>query len=289
MENWIIIKKHQYNYMKKLIVLSFVALFTVAAQAQVLLSGGLTYSQNFDSMSNSPSSSTYTWTDNATPGLAGWYASRAYVSSTTSAYGPFAWPSYRVGDGSLNNGSLYSYGTIGATDRALGSLSSGTPKTNAFGVLIQNDTASAVNNILVSYTGEQWRNGGNTAAQTLAFSYKIFSTFSAPLDVVPAGVGGWTAFSSLDFISPTVGASAATLDGNLAANQTAFSSILLTGVTLNPGDEIFLRWVDIDDSGNDHGFGVDNFSTSFSTVPEPSILALAALGGLGFALLRRRR
>jgi len=278
--------------MKKLFVLSCIALISVAAQAQVLLSGGLTYTQNFDSMSNSPSSSTYTWTDNATPGLGGWYASRAYVSGTASAFGPFAWPSYRISDGSLNNGSLYSYGTIGAADRALGSLSSGTPKTNAFGVLIQNDTGSAVDNILISYTGEQWRNGGNTTAQSLAFSYSTTTAsyfVAGALDTAPAGFNNWVAFSALSFISPTVGATAGALDGNNAANQVLFSSVLLTGVTLNPGESIFLRWVDIDDSGNDHGFGVDNFSASFSVVPEPSTLALLGLGGLGLAMLRRRR
>lgn len=276
--------------MKKILVLLSSALLGVTANSQVLLSGGLTYSQNFDSLSNTPAASSAAWTDNSTPGLAGWYASRAYVSGTTSAYGPFAYTTYRVGDGSANNGSVWSFGTIGATDRALGSISSGTPKTNSFGVLFQNDTATALDNITISYTGEQWRNGGNTAVQTLAFSYKIVPSFFSPLDVVAAGVNGWTAFTALNFNSPTTGATAATLDGNLAANQTVFSSILLTGVTLNPGDEIFLRWVDIDDSGSDHGLAVDNFTASFSVVPEPSTLALAALGGLGVtAMLRRRR
>jgi uncharacterized protein len=274
--------------MKKILfVLSLAVVGSLTIQAQVLLSGGLTYSQNFDSLSNAPAGTTYTWVDNAV--LPGWYASRAYNSGTTSAFGPYAYPSYRVGDGSANNGWIWSFGTAGATDRALGSIGSGTPKTNAFGVLIQNDTASAVDNVLISYTGEQWRNGGNTAAQALAFSYKIFPAFAAPLDVVPAGINGWTAFSALDFISPITGSTAGALDGNLTANRLVFSSILLTGVTLNPGDGILLRWVDIDDSGNDHGFGVDDFSASFSVVPEPSTLALSALAGLGLVLLRRRR
>src|SRR3954471_7534869 len=117
--------------MKKIFaVIGALSLLAVAANAQVLLSGGLSYSQNFDSLSNSPAASSGTWTDNATPGLTGWYASRAYVSGTTSAYGPFSYPTYRVGDGSANNGTLWSFGTIGASDRALGSLGSGTPKTN---------------------------------------------------------------------------------------------------------------------------------------------------------------
>jgi len=274
-------------------VLSLAALGAITANAQVLLSGGLSYSQNFDSLSNSPAASSGAWTDNATPGLTGWFASRAYTSGTTSAYGPYAYTTYRVGDGSANNGSIWSFGTIGQTDRALGSLSSGTPKTNAFGVWIKNDTSTAVNNILISYTGEEWRNGGNTAVQTLAFSYETFSTptFTGPLDVVPAGVGNWIGFSALDFLSPTVGATAAALDGNNPANQVQFSNVLLTGVTLNPGDSIFLRWVDIDDTGNDHGLAVDNFSASFTAVPEPSAMAIGgclALLGVAWRNSRRR-
>ena len=278
--------------MKKLIVLSILAVSAVAANAQVLLSGGLSYSQNFDTLASATVGTTATWTDNST--LAGWYASRAVTATTTSAYGPYAYAAYRIDAGTSTGGTLYSYGVAGVnpvTDRALGSLSSGTPKTNAIGVSFQNDTASAVDTITISYTGEQWRNGGNTAVQSLTFSYRIYSpagAFAAPLDTLPAS---WTAFSALTFNSPTTGAVAAALDGNATANQTAFSSILLTGVTLNAGDAIIFRWVDVDDSGSDHGLAVDNFSASFSVVvvPEPSTLALAGLGGLGLSLLRRRR
>src|SRR5437870_3534551 len=139
--------------------------FALSAQSQVLLSGGLTYTQNFDSLSNAPNGTVanFTWTDNATPGLTGWYASRAFTAGTTSAFGPYAYTSYRMDGGAANNGLLYSYGQTNGTDRALGSLGSGTPKTNIFGVRIQNDRANPVDTVTVSYTGEQWRNGGNTA------------------------------------------------------------------------------------------------------------------------------
>src|SRR5678816_1497641 len=144
--------------MKKIFaVCAAASAFALASQGQVLLSGGLSYSQNFDSLSNAPNNTSYTWTDGATPGVQGWFASRAYVSGTTSAFGPFAYTGYRVGDGGSNNGSIWSFGTIGATDRALGSLGSGTPKTNVFGVWIKNDTASAVDTLTIGYTGEQWR------------------------------------------------------------------------------------------------------------------------------------
>jgi hypothetical protein len=275
--------------MKKLLFASALFIFAAGVQAQVLLSGGLTYSQNFDTLANTGTSGT--WTDNST--LTGWYASRAYTAGTTSAYGPFAYTSYRVDAGATTSGSIYSYGSASSTDRALGSLSSGTPKTNSFGVLFQNDTGTALNNVLISYTGEQWRNGGNTAqnANTLAFSYKVFtSPFAAPLDVVAAGVNGWTGLSALDFVSPVTAASGGALDGNALGNRTTLTGILIPGLTLNPGEQLFLRWVDIDDSGNDHGLAVDDLTAAFSpaVIPEPSVLALGGLGILT-VLLRRRK
>jgi len=93
--------------MKKLIAISScVGVLALAANGQILLSGGLTYSQNFDSLASAPVSSNSTWTDNVT--LLGWYASRAYTSGTTSAFGPYAYTSYRISAGEVNNGLLYS-------------------------------------------------------------------------------------------------------------------------------------------------------------------------------------
>ncbi|MGC3956478.1 MAG: hypothetical protein QM813_00420 [Verrucomicrobiota bacterium] len=94
----------------------------------------------------------------------------------------------------------------------------------------------------------------------------------------------------MDFNSPNVGTTAAALDGNLAANQVSFANIVLPGVTLNPGQEIFLRWLDIDDGGNDHGLAIDNFSVSFTTaVPEPAAATLLGLAALGVIMRARNR
>jgi len=272
-------------------VLSLGVFSVVASNAQILLSGGLTYSQNFDSLANTPAAGSGTWTDNATPGVEGWYASRAFSANTSGGFGPFAYSTYRIGDGSANNGTIWSFGAADATDRALGSLGSGTVRSNVFGLRLANNTTDTLGNILISYTAEQWRNGGNTAAQTLGFSYKISSTpFSSPLDMSGAGANGWVGFSGLDALTPITGATATALDGNLAANQVVFSGVLLSGVTLSPGEEIFLRWLDLDDAGNDHGFGIDNFSVSFSSVvPEPAVATLSGLVALGLLFWRRNR
>jgi hypothetical protein len=280
--------------MKKLIaIIAVTGIITLAAQAQVLLSGGLTYAQNFDSLASTGSSAS--WTDNTT--LLGWYASRAYSTSVTpQTYGPYVYASYRVDSGGNNSGNLFSYGVAGVnpiTDRALGSIASGTvagpTMATTFGLRIQNDTGSPWSgNLYISYTGEQWRQGGNINSQVIEyFGYAISSTaFTSPLSANPAD-SAFTGLSALNFTSPNPGtATAAAIDGNATGNNTALSGALYN-ITLPAGSEIMLRWYDINDSGNDHGGGIDNLSLLF-VVPEPSSLALAGLGMLTLALWRRR-
>jgi hypothetical protein len=270
--------------------IAVVGIFTV--QAQVNLSGGLSYSQNFNTLASAVDvgQTTAPWADNST--LAGWYASRAIMASG-GAYGPTAYTSYRVAVGENTSGWMYSFGfTNGVnpdTDRALGSISSGSTGTNAFGVRFRNDTADFLGNIAVSYTGEQYRNGGNATAHTLVFTYQSGAlTFSSPISALGFD-STWTTNSALSFVTPTTGATASVLDGNLPANRTALSSTL-ESVVLAPGDELFIRWIDVNDQGNDHGFGVDDLTVNFAVVvPEPSSMALTALGLAGLAIWRRRR
>ena len=255
------------------------ACLVTATQAQVLLSGG-TYSQNFDTLASSGSN--ISWADNST--VSGWYADRAGTN------GPLT--TYNAGTGSATTGSLYSFGSTSSSDRALGSLASGTTGNMAYGVRLQNDTGNSRQDFTISYTGEQWRNNNNATAQSLQFSYLVSSSAITSADAANApGAGGWTAFNGLDFSSLiNTGTGGGALDGNAAANRTVFSGVVLTGVVLNPGDELFLRWFDVNDTGNDHGLGIDDLtvSSTVTPVPEPrEFAAMAGLGLLGFAVYRR--
>src|ERR1041385_6254059 len=113
------------------------------SSAQVLMSGG-TYSQNFDSLANSGTG--IGWTNNVT--LSGWYASKSVAPNDVTAY--------NTGTGSSGTGALYSFVASGSTERAFGSVASGTPGNFAYGVRIINDTDSARSNLTVSYTREEW-------------------------------------------------------------------------------------------------------------------------------------
>ncbi|WP_238361004.1 endonuclease/exonuclease/phosphatase family protein [Iningainema tapete] len=206
------------------------------------------YSQNFDSLLNSGSNNT--WTDNST--IVGWYSNKI---------------TYNAGTGSSNTGALYSLGAASSNERALGSVASGSTETIYYGARFVNNTTSTISTLNISYVGEQWRNGGNTTAQKLDFQYQIGATNLTS--------GTWTDFNALDFTGPIATATAGALDGNATANRTTLSSTL-SSLNLTPGQEIWLRWRDINDAGNDHGLGIDDFSISTGgvtppTVPPPSV------------------
>ena len=240
--------------MKKIITsVSFaVALLAQTARAQIAFSAG-TYAQDFDLLA---SSGTLGWANNVT--LVGWYAARSTTNVTT----------YLTGAGTSATGGLYSFGTNGvnpAAERALGSLA-GSSSANAFGLRFTNDTGLTVTNISLSVTGEQWRNANGAGAVTnlLAFAYQISSAPLTNADAVNSQT--WTAFNALDFVSPIVGGSATPLDGNASANRQVFANIGLSGASVAPGQEIFLRWRDVDDTGSDAGLAIDNVTVNFETI-----------------------
>jgi hypothetical protein len=253
----------QANWTRRPAIVVFTALavhISLAAHAQVLLSEGMIYRQNFDALAGSAApGATVDWTNNAT--LPGWHAGSEFRGEFTS---------YRVCSGETNNGWLYSFGGKGAhpvTDRALGSIASAAPGAIAFGVRFRNDTAETITNAVISYTGEQWRNATpNASAQTLAFSYKTAAT---PITDPEAGVSdGWIPVRALDFIRLHYGRPATALDGNAPENRKQFSNVPLAGLALKPGEELFLRWHDIDDPGqNDHALAIDDLRVSFNVAP----------------------
>lgn len=224
-------------------VVSVLTLLSLPATAQVTLSAlGTASTQSFDTL---PASLSATWTNNST--IPGWYHARTGTGTTIVA-----------NDGTSNAGNLYSYGTGTTTDRALGSVGSGTPGSFFWGVRLLNSTGSTISSLDVSYTGEQWRNSA-AAAQTIAFSYLVGSpTVTGSLaEFQSAGV----AITSLDFTSPVTGGVAGALNGNLAANRTT-KTFSITGLSIPNGTEVMLRWSDPDHVGSDHGLSIDDFSVT---------------------------
>ncbi|MDZ7953731.1 Calx-beta domain-containing protein [Nostoc sp. DedQUE09] len=194
-----------------------------------------TYSQNFNSLALS---GTPPWVNDST--ISGWYSTRT---------------TYSPGTGSNNTGGLYSFGSANNPDRALGSVASGTTGTIYYGLRLQNNTGSAITKLQVSYTGEQWRNSGNTSQQQLKFSYQTGSTITS------LTTGTWTPVTSLDFTGPIATTTVGALNGNQIANRVVITPVIFNLATpIANGEEIILRWEDIDDGGNDHGLAIDDVS-----------------------------
>lgn len=236
-----------------------------------------TYSENFDTLTTSTTAQA--WVNDGT--LPGW----SLLVSTGAAAATIA-----ADTGASNAGTFRSYGSSGSTERALGVVASGgayfgSPASNAiadFTVLaLRNDSGTTLDNFTLAYEGEQWRNGGNTSTQSLALQYGFGSSY--------ATVAGWsTPGGTFDFVSPVVGATAAAVDGNVAGKVTGLGGSV-SGITWLAGESLFIRWVDLNDVGNDHGLGIDNVTVSTTAVPEPGALGLlmAGLGFVGFVARRR--
>lgn len=240
---------------------------TAGLPAQQSFTGG-TYTQNFDGL---PATGTFALVGNgphalsAAPinatGLTGWSLAK-YAGSGANA-------TFLVSTGSANNGAAYSYGSTSSSDRALGSVGSGSV-ISRFGLVLMNDSGSAITGFTLSYTGEQWRRG-SAAANKLTFSYAVGAT-----DI---NTGTFFTATDLDFTAPNTTGTSIALDGNAAGNKTAVSHTV-TGINWGAGQTLVLRWSDVDDSGSDDGLSIDDLTFSTSDDPPPPPPALTPINAI---------
>jgi autotransporter-associated beta strand protein len=208
---------------------------------------GGTYIENFDTLLNSGSVGgqfpTPLGTQASIPGLTAWDGAKVAGNSTAM--------SFFANAGGSATGALYSFGSA-ASERALGAVASGT-SVGAFGVQIVNNSAFTITSFSLSFTAEQWRSS-NSAQNFLNFAYGSSGGSISPTDYLSNN--GMTAFTALNAPSKAPAASSTATDGNDPLNQTAVSATVF-GVSIPVGGSLFLRWADVDDSGNDAGIGID--------------------------------
>ncbi|MBL8262296.1 MAG: endonuclease/exonuclease/phosphatase family protein [Xanthomonadaceae bacterium] len=227
-----------------------------ALAQNIQLTGG-TYAQDFDTLSNTAGSTT----NSNLP--TGWLLNETGGGARDNEQ-------YAVDTGGSNTGDTYSYGAAGSTERALGSLRSGT-LIATYGACFNNATGNTLTSFDIAYTGEQWRLGTAARTDRLDFQYS--------LDATSLSTGTWVDVDTLDFTTPntaTIGAK----DGNAAGNRTALSANVGSVVIAN-GGSFCVRWNDSDASSSDDGLAIDDFSISVggSASPVVSVNDVSAIEG----------
>lgn len=202
------------------------------AVAQYPLTG--TYNQDFNTLAAAGSAPASTLP-------AGWRCLES-GSSADSAYS--------AGTGSSATGDTWSFGAAGDTDRALGSLRSGTLNTQ-LAFYFTNQTGQLITSLSVALTAEQWRLGAMGRTDRLAAHFSMNAT--------ALNTGDWAAIPGLDLISPVTTGTTGALNGDLPANRISVS-YTITGIQLPTGSTCMLRWTDTDATGADDGLAIDAFS-----------------------------
>ena len=237
----------------KLFALLIVFTFAHQVRSQTSVNSlGTPVTENFNTLPNSGAAAP--WSQSST--ISGWYAYETdpHVKAID----------IMADSGAQNSGRLYSYGRAGSSERALGSLGSGSTDSIVYGWRLKNNTGVTVTAVDISYTGEQWRRAANTNVNKLIFYYKVASSISSidSTTIKNLTSNGYTNYSALNFDGPITGSTASILNGNDPANSKAISQSIT--VNIPAGQEIMILWFDDDDAGNDHGLAIDDVSVSFS-------------------------
>lgn len=194
------------------------------------------YSQDFNTLATTGTSSTLPQ---------GWLFNETGSNSNTS---------YTTGTGSSTSGDTYSFGASGSTDRALGTLQSGS-LISTIGAQIQNNTGTTITKLKIAYTGEEWRLGTRGRYDSLLFQYS--------LDATSLTSGTWIKVNKLSLNTPDTSGIAGARDGN-SINKTI--TYTLRNLNIPAGAVFLIRWTDFNASGSDDGLAIDDFSIEANPV-----------------------
>ncbi|MCC7515665.1 MAG: hypothetical protein IT212_13330, partial [Bacteroidia bacterium] len=234
--------------MKKFGILIFFFSFVTILNAQIVLDGTAAYSQDFNSLANSGTSSVVP---------SGWFFSESGTNANTT---------YTAGTGSSNTGDTFSFGTT--TDRAFGGLLSGS-LVPTIGAQFQNNTGADITQLPIQYFGEQWRLGATGRTDRLDFQYS--------LDATNLSTGTWIDVDQLDFNAPNSTGTVGALDGNVVANRVSIQ-FMVTGLSIANGSTFWIRWTDFNASGADDGLAIDDFSIDNVLPVELTSFSAATIG-----------
>jgi len=227
------VMKRFFSYFVAIAVLHAMSFSNSVAQvAFSFTAGNLTYSENFDGMEA-------TGTNKPT----GWVS----IPDTL-----------RITHGTATTGSMYNVGASGSDERALGTLASGGAQP-VFGASFTNNTGDDITKISLQGFCEQWRTGSSAAVnEIVAFAYSF--------DATSLTTGTWTALPVMDlFEILTTTTSSVAVDGNHADNRAAISGTI-NGITWTTGQTLWIRWTDIDNTGSDGLYAIDDLEITVSSL-----------------------
>jgi len=207
---------------------------------QVSMTNGDSTTQNFSTLSDAGG----TWTDNST--ITNWYWQNSYEGT-----------SYTGDDGSMQPilATRFAYHALESPDMAMGGIATNSDNI-AMGLQLKNNSGAVIEDIKVTYTGEQWHFGGNAISSKITFWYKISSTLIT--DLMPGDNTGWTAVNALDFTGPVFySGDPMALDGNASANRKTFVNISIPNLNIPTGYYIMLRW-SYPEQNTLHGLAIDD-------------------------------
>jgi endonuclease I len=232
------------------LLLAVLIAVTGPAAAVVPITGGPAAVQTFDA----PNGLAATGTAN-TQVPTGW----AFLKSNNNT-------TYSADNGATNSGNVYSYGATGSNERAFGQLLSGSV-TPTIGAQLRNDIGATLTQLVVRYTGEQWRLGQTGRVDRLDFQYS--------LDATSLASGTWIDVDALDFTAPVTAGTVGALDGNAAANRQQIEGTI-TGLSVAPNATLWVRWSDFNANMADDGLAIDDISFGTGAPPvdvAPSVAA----------------
>jgi hypothetical protein len=224
--------------MKKIYTLSIILLASLSfGQTTISLIGvNVPYSEDFSGMGSTQ-----------TDFIPGWTAINVANGATLAM---------AVTDGSASSGNAYNVGAVGSEERAFGTIADALV-TPALGAVFTNNTGGTVSKISIQTRMEQWRESDNAGVnETVAFSYS--------LDATSLDTGTWTTVTALDLKEKlTTATTNLAVNGNLATNYSLLSNII-TGLNWANGTNLWIKWTDTNDAGNNGLYAIDNFTISVS-------------------------
>lgn len=246
--------------------LALIGLVSASAFSQSIrdyTTAGGTYSENFNSLATISSPP---WSNNPSfPVIVGWSSWQARsqgVSGLRDSTGNNT-TAYAANDGGSTTGALFSYGVGTNSDRSLGFLCTNTTGDHILMLALKNTTGSTLNQFTLGYNLEQWRDG-NTSAQKLVLDYKVLPNSSIGFSENEANyVTGFTSPGGLFDATSPLFANAGAANGNVAGLVSGLGGTV-TGLSWSPGSVLLIRWWDDNNSGNDHGLGIDDLTFSAS-------------------------